>query len=223
MIDNRLLTCAKLVCGKKAVDVGTDHGYLSVYLVQEKICDEVIACDINVKPLEAAKKSIALAGVASKVKTILSDGLDNISCDGVTDVIIAGMGGELIAKIIEKCQWLFEKDKKVNLILQPMSKSEILRKWLYDNNFLVKNEIACKDGDFIYSVLQCEINSEKIKYSCDDRYIYGGKVTSDYADGVEYLNRQAHRLKTAGQGMLKSEDKKDEGKKLIEIAENLLK
>ena len=117
MIDNRLLTCAKLVCGKKAVDVGTDHGYLSVYLVQEKICDEVIACDINVKPLEAAKKSIALAGVASKVKTILSDGLDNISCDGVTDVIIAGMGGELIAKIIEKCQWLFEKDKKGFMII----------------------------------------------------------------------------------------------------------
>lgn len=223
MIDNRLLTCAKFICGKKAVDVGTDHGYLAVYLVENNICSEVIACDVNKKPLEAAMKTVQLAGVTEKVKTILSDGLDNVSSDGVTDVIMAGMGGELIVRLIQKCQWLFDKEKNVNLILQPMSKSEILRKWLYENKFIIKDEIACCDGGFVYSVMQCEFLGEDLDYLCDDRYIYAGKVDNNYDDGVNYLKRQAQRLYTAGKGMLKSEDKKSEGKRLIEISQNLLK
>ena len=223
MIDNRLLTCAKLVCGKKAVDVGTDHGYLAVYLVEQEICDEVIACDVNKKPLEAAKKTVQLAGVSDKVKTVLSDGLDNVQYDGISDVIMAGMGGELIAKLIEKCEWLFDKDKNVNLILQPMSRSEFLRQWLYDNKFVIKKEIACKSGEFVYSVMQCEFLGEKLDYPFDDRYLFGGKVTNDYQNGVDYLEKQANRLKTAGEGMLKSDDKQDEGKRLIEISQTLLK
>lgn len=222
MIDNRLLTCAKLVCGKKAVDVGTDHGYLAVFLIENNICDSVIACDVNKKPLESAKKTIHLSGVGEKVETILSDGLDNVPADGVTDVIMAGMGGELIVKLIEKCQWLFDKEKNVNLILQPMSKSEILRKWLYDNRFIIKKETACSDNRFVYSVIQCEFFEEEPDYPCDDRYIHAGKVTNDYDDGLIYLKRQAQRLYTAGEGMLKSEDKQKEGKRLIEIAKSLL-
>lgn len=120
MTDNRLLTCAKLVKGNKAVDVGTDHGYLAVYLISEGICDTVIACDVNEKPLNAARKTVKKSGYEEKIEVVLSDGLDNVKSDGVTDIIMAGMGGELIVKLLEKCPWIKDKGNSINLVLQPM-------------------------------------------------------------------------------------------------------
>lgn len=223
MHDNRLLTCAKLVRGNKAVDVGTDHGYLSVYLIEQGICSEVIACDVNEKPLNAAKKTVDSAGLVDKIELVLSDGLDNVSKDSVTDVIMAGMGGELILRLIERCDWLKCKEKPVNLVLQPMTKSQILRKWLYDNAFCVSKELACIDGKFVYSVMQVKYLGEKPEYPCDAKYLYGGRVKADSEMGFAYLKMQAQRLKKAGTGMLKSDDKKEIGEKMLKTAEDLLR
>ena len=223
MTDKRLLTCAKLITGRVAVDVGTDHGYLAVHLVENNICDRVIASDINEKPLQAAKATVRMSGYADRIDTVLSDGLDSIDKDGVTDVVMAGMGGELIASLIEKCGWLSDINAPVNLVLQPMSKSEVLRKWLYDNGFEVKQELGCRDGGFVYSVMQADYIGRQPEYPCDDRYIYGGRVSSDTPDGLVYLQKQAERMKTAGYGMLRSEDKKHQGERLIKAAEMLVK
>lgn len=222
MTDNRLLTCAKLVKGNKAVDVGTDHGYLAVYLISEGICDTVIACDVNEKPLNAARKTVKKSGYEEKIEVVLSDGLDNVKSDGVTDIIMAGMGGELIVKLLEKCSWIKDKGNSINLVLQPMSKSHILRKWLFDNNFSVEKELACEDGGFVYSVMQTSFTGLKPEYLCDNRYLYGGRVEADEY-GAAYLQRQAQRLKTAGLGMLKSADKKADGEMLLQSSEILLR
>ncbi len=223
MTDNRLLTCAKLVKGNKAVDVGTDHGYLAVYLISEGICDTVIACDVNEKPLNAARKTVKKSGYEEKIEVVLSDGLDNVKSDGVTDIIMAGMGGELIVKLLEKCSWIKDKGNSINLVLQPMSKSHILRKWLFDNNFSVEKELACEDGGFVYSVMQTSFTGLKPEYLCDNRYLYGGRVEADDEYGAAYLQRQAQRLKTAGLGMLKSADKKADGEMLLQSSEILLR
>ncbi len=223
MTDKRLLTCAKLVTGRKAVDVGTDHGYLAVYLLDESICDDVVACDINEMPLNAARKTAEKAGLLSRVQLVLSDGLDSVPKDGVTDVVMAGMGGELIAKLIGKCQWLKDAEHPVNLVLQPMSKSDVLRKWLYDNCFEVKKELGCSDGGFVYSVIQAEFIGRQPNYACDMHYLYGGRVSSDYPDGKAYLQHQAQRLRVAGNGMIKSGNKAKQGEKLLETADMLLR
>lgn len=223
MTDNRLLTCAKLVKGNKAVDVGTDHGYLAVYLISEGICDTVIACDVNEKPLNAARKTVKKSGYEEKIEVVLSDGLDNVKSDGVTDIIMAGMGGELIVKLLEKCSWIKDKGNSINLVLQSMSKSHILRKWLFDNNFSVEKELACEDGGFVYSVMQTSFTGLKPEYLCDNRYLYGGRVEADDEYGAAYLQRQAQRLKTAGLGMLKSADKKADGEMLLQSSEILLR
>lgn len=223
MTDNRLLTCAKLVKGNKAVDVGTDHGYLAVYLISEGICDTVIACDVNEKPLNAARKTVKKSGYEEKIEVVLSDGLDNVKSDGVTDIIMAGMGGELIVKLLEKCSWIKDKGNSINLVLQSMSKSHILRKWLFDNNFSVEKELACEDGGFVYSVMQISFTGLKPEYLCDNRYLYGGRVEADDEYGAAYLQRQAQRLKTAGLGMLKSADKKADGEMLLQSSEILLR
>lgn len=223
MTDKRLLTCAKLVTGRKAVDVGTDHGYLAVYLLNENICDNVIACDVNEMPLNAAEKTVEKTGLSHRIRLVLSDGLDNVPMDGVTDVIMAGMGGELIARLIGRCRWLSDKERPVNLILQPMTKSDTLRKWLYDNCFEVKKELGCSDGGFVYSVMQTEFLGRHPDYPCDMRYLYGGRVSRDCPEGKAYLEHQSQRLRVAGSGMIKSEAKIMQGKKLLETANLLLK
>ncbi len=220
-IDSRLLTCAKLVTGRKAVDVGTDHGYLAVHLVKNNICQSCIACDINDKPLMSAKANIMAHKLSSKITAIKSDGLDNVPMENVTDVIMAGMGGELISSLINKCSRLYDLNSPINLVLQPMTKSEYLRKWLYENNFIIKHELACISGGFVYSVIQAEFFGMTPDYPCNDKYIYTGKISKADPCGKEYIENQISRMKTAAFGMLKSHDKRREGEYLLAAAEKL--
>lgn len=203
-LDNRLMQCAEFVSGKCcAVDVGTDHAYLAVHLISSGICKKVIACDLREGPLQSAKEHICAEGLENKIKTVLSDGLDNISPNGVSDIIIAGMGGELIAKIISRAEWI--KENKVNLILQPMTKASSLRKYLFDNGFLIKCEKAVKSEPFIYSVINAQCSEVSATY--EDYEIYTGGLDFRNELDREYLKIQANKLITAGQGMLKSENK----------------
>lgn len=201
-IDDRLKQCAEFVSGKGcAVDVGTDHAYLAAYLISSGICEKVIACDLREGPLESAKRHILNEGLEDKIQTALSDGLDNISPDNVSDIIIAGMGGELIARIISKAEWI--KENKVNLILQPMTKAHELRKYLFDNGFSIKCEKAVKSNPFIYSVINAEHSDDSQKH--EDFELYTGRLDFSRELDREYLSVQANRLISAGKGMLKSE------------------
>ena len=203
-LDNRLKQCAEFVSGKGcAVDVGTDHAYLAVHLISSDICKKVIACDLREGPLQSAKEHILVEGLQDKIKTALSDGLDNIPPDGVSDIIIAGMGGELIAKIISRAEWI--RKNKVNLILQPMTKANDLRKFLFENGFKIKCEKAVRSESFIYSVIDAEYSEISDDY--EDYEIYTGGLDFHNELDREYLKIQANRLIIAGQGMLKAEKK----------------
>lgn len=203
-LDNRLKQCAEFVSGKGcAIDVGTDHAYLAVHLISSGICKKVIACDLREGPLQSAKEHILGEGLQDKIKTALSDGLDNISPDGVSDIIIAGMGGELIAKIISRAEWI--RKNKVNLILQPMTKANDLRKFLFENGFKIKCEKAVRSESFVYSVINAEYSETSNTY--EDYEIYTGGLDFGNELDREYLQIQANRLIIAGQGMLKAENK----------------
>ncbi len=205
-LDNRLKQCAEFVSGKGcAVDVGTDHAYLAVYLITSGICKKVIACDLREGPLQSAKAHIHNEGLDGTIQTVLSDGLDNISPDGVSDIIIAGMGGELIARIISRAEWI--KKNKVNLILQPMTKASDLRKYLFENGFIINSEKAVRSEPFIYSVINAQYSEAFVTY--EDYEIYIGGLDFNNKLDREYLQNQANRLIIAGQGMLRSENKSD--------------
>lgn len=226
--NKRLLACAELIridgCGEKnAIDVGTDHGYLAAYLVQQDICKSVHACDINPGPLGFAEKTVRLCGLEDRVHTQLSNGLDIFPeppAEGCTHIICAGMGGELIADILSRCGWV---KNGVGLILQPMTKADELRKWLYAEGFAVEEERACRDGKFIYAIMRVRFG--QLQYSCDERYLAAGRITADTDDGRAYLKMRAERLEKAGRGMLASSDvdKRAEGERLAVLAERLRK
>ena len=150
-MDNRLMLCAALIEGRFVCDVGTDHGYLPCYAVSSGICDRALACDVAEGPLSSAEEHIRASGLSDRIETVLSDGLDSVPLDEVTDIVLAGMGGELIAAILGRCEKI--KDGSVNIIMQPMTKPEYLRKWLHENGFSVTSEKACISGKFAYSVM----------------------------------------------------------------------
>ena len=151
-LDGRLAACAGMLTGKVMADIGTDHGYLPIWAVWNGIVPAAVAADIRPGPLEAARRNVERYGLQDKIKLRLSDGLADISPCEADDVVIAGMGGELIARIVGAAPWLRQEEK--TLILQPMTKEETLRRFLQQEGFTVEREQAALAGGKVYTVMQ---------------------------------------------------------------------
>lgn len=172
-LDSRLALCAELVRqGKKVADIGTDHAYLPVWLCQSGKATSAIAADIKKEPLSRGLKTIEKYSAQSLVQTRLCDGLCGISESEVDDIIIAGMGGELIAKIIGDAPWTKNKDK--HLVLQPMTKCHELIKYLCEEGFEIDVQKTCEAEGKIYTVISAYYVGSPLPY--DDVSVYLGKL-----------------------------------------------
>ena len=152
-LSSRLLACCDFVHkGDRVADVGCDHGYLGIHLLQSGIAASVIASDVAEGPLQSAMHNAAKFGVKDKMTFHLSDGLRNVPRD--FDVLVcAGMGADTMMSIIHHAaHWL--KDPRYRLILQCQSKRPELRQWLYDEGFRINRETLAKDGKFVYTVME---------------------------------------------------------------------
>ena len=216
ILDPRLSACAEFVDNNSIVcDIGTDHGYLPVYLVQQNIAIKAIAGDIGVGPLDAAKQNIEKYRLSNKIKTVLSDGLKNIEQNDITHIVIAGMGGETIRDIISACDWA----KTCDLILQPMTKSETLRKWLYENGYDIIGEKAVTHDKFIYTVMKCRF-SGNIKNASSFDITVGG-LDLNQTDSIKYVEKKISILKKSADGKLKSQDLVQDGQDDLKLAREL--
>lgn len=163
-LDNRLTAIADLVRKDKVfADIGTDHAYLPVYLVEKGIIQKGIAADLRVGPLENARDAVVSYGYSEQIELRLSDGLDNFKENEVEEIAVAGMGGLLISSFVERTEWL--KNENVHLILQPMTHVEELRKTLFDNGFVIDKEVVAEDGDKLYIILSVYYYSGHTAYS----------------------------------------------------------
>lgn len=220
MLNKRLMACAEYVNGGGVVcDIGTDHAHLPIYLVENGICKTAYACDVASGPLESASKSVESAGLGGSIRLIRSDGLDSVPEDGISDIVIAGMGGELIVDILSRAEWI--KDG-VNLVLQPNTKEVLLIKWLYGNGFRVVSKKACIDGRFTYIILKAAYTDEDCQISEFD-CIAAGLDQKDEASAA-YIKKHADRFLTAAKGMSESKDKEisAEAERLTALANSLL-
>jgi len=192
-LDIRLRMVAGLVRpGKPLVDVGTDHAYLPAFLVENGIISSAKACDIKVGPLNNAKKTIESLCLEDKIEAILSDGLIAIPREE-TDFSIAGMGGELIASILETSPWV--KQKGNHFVLQPQSHPEDLRAFLFSNGYEILNEDVVKDKRHLYLAMEVIYTGEIKEFTKAETYV--GKLTeskSIYKD--EYIEYVIKRLET---------------------------
>ncbi len=186
----RLEAIASLVPnGARACDIGTDHGYLPIYLRLNDIAAGVIACDLNQKPLTIAKSNIEKLN-ADNITLRLCDGLSKISRDEIDTVIIAGIGGEVISGIIGRCD--YAKDKDLTYILQPTTSAEFLRKFLCENGFKIISETPVCENNKLYSVMSVKYSGVLCEY--DIGYYYIGEIDKHNTDGLQYIKKQEKRL-----------------------------
>ncbi|MCM1132710.1 MAG: Nif3-like dinuclear metal center hexameric protein [Ruminococcus flavefaciens] len=201
MLDKRLELCAELVGGEGVVcDVGTDHGYLAVELIKSGKCSKVIASDINQGPLESARKTVEKYGLSDKIELVLSDGLENISLDDVSDIVIAGMGGETIVHILESIDFY-----GIRLILQPMTKPEILREWLCHR--MQREDItekAVEDGDRIYTVICADMAYDQRSGVPSEYEALAGFFDDIDETVVKYRRKQSERFEKKAVSLEKS-------------------
>lgn len=151
-LDARLNMVAELIVpGRKIVDVGTDHGFLPAFMLLSGRSPSAIASDIGEKPLLNAQKTVRHYRLESRLQLLLSNGLAAIAPPDAEEIVIAGMGGTLIVRMLAAASWLCEPGR--HLILQPMSRAEEVRQFLCENGFFIDREAACADGARLYGAI----------------------------------------------------------------------
>ncbi len=220
-LDERLKLAASFVRqGAVFADVGCDHGRLSVYLMQQQGASRGYACDIRPQPLEKAKQLIARKGLSDKIEPVLTDGLVGLAGKGITDVIIAGIGGEVLAHIVEEADFL--KDSSVRIILQPQSKEHILRKALCRMGYHIEEEHCVHSGRFLYTVMVVSYNGNC--HEADDFFAYTGLLPKNLSEiNKEKLRWTAENLLGIASGLKNSPEQQEAYEKTQKLAEDILK
>ncbi len=216
-LDGRLSVCASFVRkGAALADIGTDHAYLPVWLAKNNIIKSAVAADIRPMPLEHGTENIRKYGCENIVSTRLSDGLDEFSEGEADDIVMAGMGAELIVNIIDRTTWL--KNPDLHLILQPMTRAHVLRKYLCENGFEIIEEKACAHGGKNYTVMLAEYSGKKGFFPAYFNYV--GKLPENDPLSREYMAQVLKKLRYKSNGM--KHDGKDPSQ-LDEIIEEIIR
>lgn len=221
-ISKRLLCCASMVqSGARVADIGTDHGYLGIYLLQTGAARHVIACDLRKDPLENARRNAKLFGVDGAMELRLSDGLEKILPDEVDTVVMAGMGGDLIQKILSQCPW--RKREGLQFILQPQSAGNVLRRWLCEDGFEIQREEPVQDGHFLYTVMELR-QGEPSPLTPGTEYASPALLKGESPLVGMYLARVETALQETVRGLTNAEKQRPErlayfGQALLEIQE----
>ena len=183
--------------GARLADIGTDHGYLPVWLMQQGRIASAIAADIGPEPLAHARRTAEEYGTALDLR--LCDGLRGIAAHEADTVVMAGMGGETIIHILTDSPW--PRDSGCTLLLQPQTKVELLRLWLSRNGYACENERLVWDKNYLYPVLR--VNGGICPALTELQTLTGVLLDGDplYAD---YLTQHAEKLLHIAEGLRRS-------------------
>lgn len=196
---------SKVRNGKGVADVGTDHAYIPLLLLECGYIGNIIATDINEGPLNKARQNLCEHDADKRVKLYLCDGLELCPPGLVDDIIIAGMGGDVISSILDKTPWCLRDD--VQLILQPVTKPEILRYWLINNGFAITDEAILKENGTIYQIITAKPGKS---YAYSDAELFTGRFDMIKDDPLfkEHIDAHIKRFKKAA-GSLSTTKRED--------------
>jgi tRNA (adenine22-N1)-methyltransferase len=185
-LDKRLLKCSEFIEGKFIVDIGSDHAKLPIWLSLKEKIHHAIACDISLFSINRIFENIKKYKVEKTVEPRFSDGLSNVKENEIDSIIIAGLGGETISKIISNCKW---KNKSGKLyILQPMTAENELRIFLAQNKFSILKEEIVISRKRLYVIIKAEFTNNLYNF---DPLIYPflGKLRPGKLS-LEYVKKQ---------------------------------
>ena len=178
-----ILTPCETVC-----DIGTDHAYIPVCLCLNNKCKKAIASDIKKGPVERAKKTVSLYGAQSQVEVRLGGGLETVSVCEADAIIIAGMGGLLIAQILEESENIAKSAKE--LILQPMTAIAELREFLNKNGYTINEEHIVREEEKLYTIMKVSVGKD-IPYTEAELYLGKAVIKNEHYEAykISRLNK----------------------------------
>ena len=217
MLDERLSVIAELVPPSDvAADIGTDHALLPCELISQKKCKAVIAVDIRPGPVLRARKQVKKAGYEKKIKVILGDGMKPVVKYKPSVYIIAGMGGELIASVIEECRGDIPAGTK--FVLQPMTRAPKLRIYLAENGFKITDErVTSKKNGRLFEIIAAEYDGVKRDIGPVEALIGEKNIERGGDLEIALIRRELYRMLKVKTGLAKSGEKISENEtKIIE-------
>ncbi len=194
-ISPRMLACAGFVRpGQRVADIGCDHGYLGIYLLQKGIARSIIASDIREGPLLSAVQNAEKYGVRSQMEFYLSDGVQTIPRD-FDALVCAGMGGDTMVSILKAAPWL--QNARYRLILQCQSKTPLLRQYLSRNGWHIENETVLRDGKFLYTVMEALFDPSAPRLTVGGTWISPALLRDPTQEVIQYCRYVLEGLRIA--------------------------
>ena len=199
-LSKRMQALADLVSpGTVFCDVGCDHGFLPIALLQEKKIRRAMALDINEGPLRSAQKHITEAGLEQQIETRLSDGLQEVRPGEVQSIMVAGMGGGLVIHILSESPEVVRQAKE--LILQPQSEVERVRRFLWQEGFTVVEENIVEEEEKFYPMMKVRYTKEVLPKPTEVQFAYGSLLLENRHPVLQryLLKQQANGKKVLAQ------------------------
>lgn len=215
----RLKMVADLVYeGRTLADIGTDHAYLPSYLILNGRTPSAIAADLRPGPLKNAQATIEQYGLQDRIKTVLSDGLDKLNKGDAQEIVMAGMGGTLMAELLSRADWI--KFEDIHLVLQPQTHAEEVREFLISNGFKIIKEDAAKEDERHYIAISAVFTGDIL--SVTPGYLYIGKLTEcGKPEAVEYLEIQLNFIEKRVNALIANGKNPEEAKLLSAVAKEI--
>lgn len=217
-LSQRLETVAACVPrGSRVADIGTDHGYVPIWLIEQGIAKYAIAMDVRKGPLMRAQEHIVQHKLEDRIETRLSDGLLKLRPGEADTVVIAGMGGELMLRILREGSHVW--DSVARFVLSPQSELEIFRRGLESMGFSIEKEIMLREDGKYYTVLVAARGS--MHYTEGFRYRYGDCLIREKSPVLlEYLEQERQKL-LAIRKRLAAQDSQGARERGLEVEEEL--
>ncbi len=215
-LNKRLLCAASFVeNGASVADIGCDHAYLPIYLIKENIARSVVACDINEGPCETARDNIRRQGLSNVIEVRCTDGLEGIENLAPDNIVICGMGGDLIFRIVSESEYI--KDNNPLLILQPMTKVSELRSSLLQAGYNIEKEALVYD-DRLYEIIVCRYDGIKREWS--DIELLTGRCFDKNDLYKAHLDKLIKQYSIIIEGKKKAELDTLKEEKILEVLQN---
>ena len=196
-ISSRLLACCAFIRpGERVADIGCDHGYLGIHLLQEGMASHIYAADVREGPLSSAKRNAQTYGVNKHMDFFLSDGVAQLPRDFDT-LVCAGMGADTMVSILSAAPWL--QNRNYRLILQCQSKTPSLRRYLSESGWQIGQETVLRDGRFLYTVMEVLWQPDGPKLTVGQWYFPPALLKNPTPETAEYFRWVVDGLQIAAQ------------------------
>ena len=223
LLSKRMQMVADMVTkGSVLADIGCDHGFVSIYLVEQGICNRVIAMDVNEGPLLRAKEHIEERGLTEYIDIRLSDGMEKLALGEADSILIAGMGGRLVIRILSD---YIEKAKALKeVILQPQSELHLVRQFLTTQGFHILKENMVEENGKYYPSIKAVWRTDSADSLQEVEMWYGPCLLTDKHPVLkEYLEREKGKFLQISDEIQYSSKKEDStNKEAVVKRQNLI-